>query len=74
MIFNFQSVLKCTKVGSLMKTNTGKLVSTNTDQSHRVICCYGRSKLMDLFIFCDDKEAMERLRNRQRKYRKKATK
>jgi len=57
-----------------MREGLGRVVSSNTDNKNCVICCHGHGKLLELFMFIGDKEALERFRNRQRKFRKKATK
>lgn len=57
-----------------MREGPGRVVSSTSDKSSRVICVHGHNKLLELFMFSNDQEAMERFRNRQRKFRKKATK
>lgn len=74
IFLNLQSSIKCEKAGSLMREGPGRVVSSATDSTNRIICCHGHGKLLELFIFSDDGEALERFRNRQRKFRKKALK
>lgn len=57
-----------------MREGPGRVVSSVTDSTNRIICCHGHGKLLELFIFSEDGEALERFRNRQRKFRKKALK
>lgn len=57
-----------------MREGPGRVVSSITDSTNRIICCHGHGKLLELFIFSEDGEALERFRNRQRKFRKKALK
>lgn len=66
--------MKCEKAGSLMREGPGRVVSSTTDNTNHIICCHGHGKLLELFIFTGDKESLERFRNRQRKFRKKAAK
>ncbi|XP_050431999.1 WD repeat-containing protein 3 [Adelges cooleyi] len=73
-LLDYAAPIKCDKVGSLMREGPGRVVSTATDNTNHIICCHGHGKLLELFIFTDDGEALERFRNRQRKFRKKALK
>lgn len=57
-----------------MREDTVRVVSSSSDRCNQVMCVHGRSKLLELFMFSNNQEAMERFRNRQRKFRKKATK
>lgn len=73
-LLDFASSIKCEKSGSLMREGPGRVVSSATDNTNHVLCVHGHGKLLELFIFSGDGEALERLRNRQRKFRKKASK
>lgn len=57
-----------------MREGPGRVVSSATDNTNHILCCHGHGKLLELFVFTGDGEAVERLRNRQRKFRKKALK
>jgi len=57
-----------------MREGPGRVVSSATNNTNYVLCVHGHGKLLELFIFSGDGEALERLRNRQRKFRKKASK
>lgn len=57
-----------------MREGHGRVVSSASDNTNRIICCHGHGKLLELFKFSDEGEALERFRNRQRKFRKKAFK
>jgi len=57
-----------------MREGPGRVVSSATDNTNHVLCVHGHGKLLELFIFSGDGEALERLHNRQRKFRKKASK
>lgn len=57
-----------------MREGPGRVVSSASDNSNHIICCHGNGKLLELFVFSNDKDALERFRNRQRKFRKKASK
>ncbi|XP_050542858.1 WD repeat-containing protein 3 [Daktulosphaira vitifoliae] len=73
-LLDYASPIKCEKVGSLMREGPGRVVSSSTDSTNHIICCHGHGKLLELFIFTDNNEALDRFRNRQRKFRKKALK
>lgn len=57
-----------------MREGSGRVVSSVSDNTNYILCCHGHGKLLELFIFSGDNEALERFRNRQRKFRKKAAK
>ncbi|KAL4152712.1 hypothetical protein QTP88_000545 [Uroleucon formosanum] len=60
------------KTGSLMREGPGCVV--DTDNTNHLLCVHGHGKLLELFIFNGGGEALECLRNRQQKFRKKASK
>lgn len=57
-----------------MREGHGRVVSSASDNTSYIICCHGHGKLLELFKFSEDGEALERFRNRQRKFRNKASK
>jgi len=57
-----------------MREGPGRVISSASDNSNQIICCHGHGKLLELFIFSNEKESLERFHNRQRKFRKKALK
>lgn len=59
---------------SLIREGHGRVFSMSTDNSASIVCCHGRNKLLDLFIFNEDELVLKRFRNRQRKLRKKVSK
>lgn len=71
-VIYLQAVIKCEKAGALIKESVGRVVSSATDKTNHILCCHGNSNLLELFQFTDDCEALERFRNRQRKFRKKS--
>lgn len=73
-VIYFQTVIKCEKAGSLIKESPGRVVSSASDKTNHILCCHGNGKLLELFHFTGDFEALERFRNRQRKFRKKSSK
>lgn len=57
-----------------MREGPGRVVSSASDNTNRILCCHGHGKLLELFVFSENVEALEHFRNRQRKFRKKASK
>lgn len=68
------SPLQCRKAGSVLRVGRGRVVSLTSDPTGHVIACHGTGNTVELFHFCSDEDSMDRLKKRQRKERKKATK
>ncbi|KOB78057.1 WD repeat-containing protein 3, partial [Operophtera brumata] len=65
------SVLQCHQVGTLVRGGKGRVVSLSTDLGQSVLACHGTDSLLELFVFCSDEEAVERMNKRVKKQRKK---
>ncbi|XP_063380807.1 WD repeat-containing protein 3 [Cydia fagiglandana] len=68
------SVLQCHQVGTLMRGGKGRVVGLTTDLGQTILACYGTDSLLEIFSFCTDEEAKQRMSKRIKKQRKKLTK
>lgn len=66
--------LQCDKLGSLLRTGKGRVVSMYSDNSRQVLGCHGTDAQIELFYFCSDEEAKLRLKKRIKKESKNASK
>ncbi|XP_018331899.1 WD repeat-containing protein 3 [Agrilus planipennis] len=66
--------IQCHKVGSLLRSGRGRVVSMYSDPSGHILGCHGTDSQIELFLFCTDEEAQLRLKKRLKKQRKKEKK
>ena len=66
--------LRCEKVGSILRSGRGRVVSLEVDTTHTVIGCHGVDSTIDLFQVLPDAKIKENVVKRLRKERKKAEK
>lgn len=65
-------ILKCTKVGSVMRQGRDRLVSMTTDAGGSVLVCHGSNKYLEVFKLPSIENLQKHLAKRQKKLRKKA--
>nr|XP_034332540.1 WD repeat-containing protein 3 [Crassostrea gigas] len=65
-------ILKCTKVGSVMRQGRDRLVSMTTDAGGSVLACHGSNKYLEVFKLPSIENLQKHLAKRQKKLRKKA--
>ncbi|XP_041978647.1 WD repeat-containing protein 3 [Aricia agestis] len=68
------SILQCHQVGTLIRGGKGRVVGLATDPGQSVLACYGTDNLLEMFMFCSDEEAKQRMSKRVKKQRKKLSK
>lgn len=66
----FQHPLQCFKVGSLLRSGKGRVVSLFSDITGQIIACHGIDMQIELFYFCTDEETNVRYRSRRKKERR----
>ncbi|KAL3284711.1 hypothetical protein HHI36_018859 [Cryptolaemus montrouzieri] len=66
--------LQCHKVGTLLRSGRGRVVSMCGESSGQLLGCHGTDGLIELFHFLPDDEAQTRLKKRLKKQRKKELK
>lgn len=64
-------ILRCTKVGSVMRSGRDRLVSMVTDEQETSIICHGADKMLDIFKLPSAEDLKKKLSKRQKKIRKK---
>ena len=64
------SVLKVTRVGSVLRSGEGRLVSLVADVSGRLLAAHSIDNNLELFLVCTDKEIQRRLARKAKKERK----
>ncbi|XP_078322408.1 WD repeat-containing protein 3-like [Crassostrea virginica] len=65
-------ILKCTKVGSVMRQGRDRLVSMTTDIGGSVLTCHGNNKFLEVFKLPSLEDLKKHLSKRQKKLRKRA--
>ncbi|GBP40536.1 WD repeat-containing protein 3 [Eumeta japonica] len=68
------SVLQCHQVGTLMRGGRGRVVQLAADPGQSVLACFGTDSLLEMFTFCSDEEAKQRMAKRIKKQKKKIQK
>lgn len=66
--------MRCEKVGGILRTGQGRVVSLEVDPTHKVIGCYGTNNSVDLFYLLPDDKVKVKFGKRLKKERKKAEK
>lgn len=54
-----------------MRGGRGRVVGLSTDLGQSVLACFGTDHLLELFVFCSDSEAKQRMDKRIKKQKKK---
>uniref|UniRef100_A0A0C9R4Q1 Wdr3 protein n=1 Tax=Fopius arisanus TaxID=64838 RepID=A0A0C9R4Q1_9HYME len=63
--------IRCDKVGSILRTGKGRVVSLSSDSTGRVITCHGVENTIELFHLIPEEEAVTRTSKRLKKAKKK---
>lgn len=66
--------LRCEKVGSILRSGHGRVVSLEVDNTYTIIGCYGLDNTVELFQLLPDSKIKDNVLKRLRKERKKAEK
>ena len=64
------SMLKVSRVGSILRSGEGRLVSLVVDPLGRLLACHGTDNTLELFLVCTDKEIQRRLARKAKKEKK----
>ena len=64
--------MRCEKVGSILRSGHGRVVSLETDTTHTIIGCYGLDNTVELFQVLSDDKIKDNVLKRLRKEKKKA--
>ncbi|CAK9807252.1 WD repeat-containing protein 3 [Anthophora plagiata] len=66
--------LKCEKVGNILRSSHGRVVSLEVDPTHTVIGCYGLNNTVELFQLLPDAKVKDNVTKRLQRERRKAEK
>eukprot|EP00057_Strongylocentrotus_purpuratus_P012365 XP_011666839.1 PREDICTED: WD repeat-containing protein 3-like [Strongylocentrotus purpuratus] len=66
------SILTCTKAGTILRKGTDRVVSLYLDSTGRILGCHGPSPHLELFKVCTPQELKKKLLKKQKRERKKA--
>jgi U3 small nucleolar RNA-associated protein 12 len=64
------SLLKVSRVGSILRGGEGRLVSLVVDRQERLLACHGTDNTLELFLVCSDAEIQRRLARKAKKEKK----
>ncbi|XP_046574753.1 LOW QUALITY PROTEIN: WD repeat-containing protein 3-like [Haliotis rubra] len=64
-------ILKCTKVGSVMRSGRDRVVSMVTDESESVLVCHGNDANVDVFTLPSQEKLKKHLAKREKKAKRK---
>ena len=64
------SILKCTKIGTILRQGRDRVLSMVTDPSRSILSCHGMDSIVELFRFHDEEEIQKIFNKRQRKFKK----
>ena len=64
------TIISCTKMGTILRKATNRLISMVTDSSKSLLACHGADSGIELFRFHDDEEIQKYFGKRQRKHKK----
>lgn len=64
------SALKVTRLGSILRSGEGRLVSLFADPLERLLACHGTDNTLELFLICSDREIQRRLARKAKKEKK----
>lgn len=66
------TILRCTKVGSIMRQGRDRVVSMTTDGSDSILLCHGNDSSVEVFKLPSEQELSKRQSKRQKKLNKKS--
>ena len=64
------SVLRITRIGSILRSGDGRLQHLGTDLSNRILASHGTDNSLELFLICNEEEIQKRLAKKAKKERK----
>lgn len=64
------SILRCTKIGTILRQGRDRLASMVTDSNRNLLACHGMDSTVELFRFHDQEEVDRLMTKRRRKFKK----
>uniref|UniRef100_A0A8B9SJ33 WD repeat-containing protein 3 n=1 Tax=Anas platyrhynchos TaxID=8839 RepID=A0A8B9SJ33_ANAPL len=67
-------LLKCSKVGSIMREGRDRVVTLATDRTGKILACHGTDSVLEVFSILSQEEVQKKLEKKMKKAKKKAKK
>ncbi|XP_019404215.1 PREDICTED: WD repeat-containing protein 3 isoform X2 [Crocodylus porosus] len=67
-----ERLLRCSKVGSIMRDGRDRIVTLATDQTGRILACHGTDSILEVFYVLSEDEIHKKMERKMKKARKKA--
>uniref|UniRef100_A0A672U2R5 WD repeat-containing protein 3 n=1 Tax=Strigops habroptila TaxID=2489341 RepID=A0A672U2R5_STRHB len=67
-----ERLVKCTKVGSIMREGRDRVVTLATDQTGKILACHGTGSVLEVFSVLSEEEIQKKLEKKMKKAKKKA--
>ncbi|XP_066031623.1 WD repeat-containing protein 3 [Chamaea fasciata] len=67
-----ERIVKCSKVGSIMREGRDRVVTLGTDRMGKFLACHGTGAVLEVFSVLSEEEIQKKLEKKMKKARKKA--
>ncbi|KAF2981634.1 hypothetical protein EK904_001096 [Melospiza melodia maxima] len=67
-----ERIVKCSKVGSIMREGRDRVVTLGTDRMGKFLACHGTDAILEVFSVLSEEEIQKKLEKKMKKARKKA--
>ncbi|XP_035396215.1 WD repeat-containing protein 3 [Cygnus atratus] len=67
-----ERLLKCSKVGSIMREGRDRVVTLATDRTGKILACHGTDAVLEVFSILSQEEVRKKLEKKMKKAKKKA--
>ncbi|NXX91484.1 WDR3 protein, partial [Centropus bengalensis] len=67
-----ERIVKCSKVGSIMREGRDRVVSLATDGTGKILACHGIDAVLEVFSVLSEEELQKKLEKKRKKAKKKA--
>ncbi|XP_062450929.1 WD repeat-containing protein 3 isoform X2 [Rhea pennata] len=67
-----ERLLKCSKVGSIMREGRDRIVTLATDGTGKILACHGTDAVLEVFSVLSEEEVQKKLEKKMKKAKKKA--
>uniref|UniRef100_A0A8C0F0D7 WD repeat-containing protein 3 n=1 Tax=Bubo bubo TaxID=30461 RepID=A0A8C0F0D7_BUBBB len=67
-----ERLVKCSKVGSIMREGRDRIVTLATDRTGKILACHGTDVVLEVFSVLSEEEVQKKLEKKMKKAKKKA--
>uniref|UniRef100_A0A8B9P921 WD repeat domain 3 n=1 Tax=Apteryx owenii TaxID=8824 RepID=A0A8B9P921_APTOW len=67
-----ERLLKCSKVGSIMREGRDRIVTLATDRTGKILACHGTDAVLEVFSVLSEEEVQKKLEKKMKKAKQKA--